>query len=113
MRSADAYNVDLRDFHHLFDAIERTHAVLFTEGLCSIERGAAYRHEVRVLEVRERPGMEMTYLSATDDGRSEFFHDDSVYVVNASEALLPPVRWQRTMSIADCVTRGVKGHRSA
>lgn len=93
MRSADAYNVDLRGFHHLFDAIERAHTVLFAEGLCSIERGAAYRDEVRVLEVRERPGMEMTDLSATDDGRSEFFHDDSVYVVslNASEALLPPV----------------------
>ena len=77
MRSADAHNVDLRAFHHLFDVIERTHAVLFAEGRCSIEGSAAYRDEVGVLEIRERPGMEMTDLSATDDGGSEFFHGGS------------------------------------
>jgi hypothetical protein len=78
MRSADAYDVDLRGFHHLFDVIERMYAVLFAEGLCSIERAAAHRDEVRVLELRERPGMEMTDLSAADDGRSKFFHGNSV-----------------------------------
>jgi hypothetical protein len=36
-----------------------------------------------------------------------------VFSLKASEALPPPVRRQRTMSIADCVTPGVKVHPSA
>jgi hypothetical protein len=78
MRSADAYHVDLRGLHHSFDVIECTHAVLFAEADGSIERGAAYRDEVRVLEIRESPGMKMTDLSAADNGRSEFYHGNSV-----------------------------------
>ena len=78
MRRADADNVALRVLHHCFDAVECTHPVLVAEGVRSIERSAAYGDEFRFLEIRQRTGMEMTDLSAADNGRSEFLHGGSL-----------------------------------